>query len=500
MKMRAPSVAWGFLGVLGGLGPAAAGILHDNQDPSLGYGVAVLSEIAGIHQVGDDFVLARPSTFQKVEWWGESGGTEFAIRVFGFDGGTPSSEPLADWNVSVVGTPQDFFGQTYLRYLVAVPDLYLSAGTYLLSIVDLEPEQTWFWAASCEDGCEGQSWGRSLDGDPWTTGNFAFAFRVLGTPELALGAPDVCYGSTGLADGGRLLQVDLQTGAGTLVTDLPGVGQMPALAVDAAGRIHGVRDGVDSDSLCTVDAVTGETCCAPIAGHAAIAFAPDGVLWGLDGTTLRTIDPVCATTTDAGVLDLPDAATGMAFDPLDGSLWVCTSAALLKVDPMTPATQLVGTSGAGAMTDLVFDGTGNLYAAAGDVLVSLDKSTGAATPIGSIGFAAVGGLASLPTVPAASSPARHAIRELAVSSSPNPFRPGTMIGFELPRAGRATVEVFDVRGRLVRRLLDAELEAGAHSVRWNATDDAGRPAAPGLYFYRVRADGTQGVGRVAHVR
>ena len=53
----------------------------------------------------------------------------------------------------------------------------------------------------------------------------------------------------------------------------------------------------------------------------------------------------------------------------------------------------------------------------------------------------------------------------------------------------AVVEVFDVRGRSVLRLLDAALTAGRHEVVWDGRDARGQAAASGVYFYRLKAVG-----------
>lgn len=68
---------------------------------------------------------------------------------------------------------------------------------------------------------------------------------------------------------------------------------------------------------------------------------------------------------------------------------------------------------------------------------------------------------------------------------PNPFNPSTTIAFSVPRAGRVTVDVLDVRGRVVRTLSDGTREAGRHTLTFQGDD-----LASGTYFARIRsADG-----------
>lgn len=96
----------------------------------------------------------------------------------------------------------------------------------------------------------------------------------------------------------------------------------------------------------------------------------------------------------------------------------------------------------------------------------------------------------------AGAPARLAL----LGGRPNPFVGATSIAFDLPRAGRVELVIFDVAGRAVKRLLAAELPAGRHAVTWDATDDGGRRVSPGVYFSRLRsADGDEGARRVVYV-
>jgi len=70
---------------------------------------------------------------------------------------------------------------------------------------------------------------------------------------------------------------------------------------------------------------------------------------------------------------------------------------------------------------------------------------------------------------------------------PNPAIAGTALRFSLPASARTRLEVFDVRGRLVRVLTDEELPAGAWEIRWDLTDQAHRDVPPGLYLERLVA-------------
>jgi hypothetical protein len=76
------------------------------------------------------------------------------------------------------------------------------------------------------------------------------------------------------------------------------------------------------------------------------------------------------------------------------------------------------------------------------------------------------------------------------ANRPNPFHPATEIAFTLPSPATVEIAVFDVRGRLVRRLLEGERGPGEHHVLWNGRDEAGREAAGGVYICRMTAGAT----------
>jgi hypothetical protein len=69
---------------------------------------------------------------------------------------------------------------------------------------------------------------------------------------------------------------------------------------------------------------------------------------------------------------------------------------------------------------------------------------------------------------------------------PNPFNPSTTISFYLPVESAVTLDIYDVGGRLVTRLLNREKQAaGSHDIVWDGRDSAGRAAASGIYVYRL---------------
>ena len=74
---------------------------------------------------------------------------------------------------------------------------------------------------------------------------------------------------------------------------------------------------------------------------------------------------------------------------------------------------------------------------------------------------------------------------------PNPFNPKTNITFELNQSGRASVDIFNMKGQLVKTLLDNHLYGGKHNVVWDGSDVENKQVGSGMYFYRVTVNGQQ---------
>ncbi len=83
---------------------------------------------------------------------------------------------------------------------------------------------------------------------------------------------------------------------------------------------------------------------------------------------------------------------------------------------------------------------------------------------------------------------------------PNPFNPRTTIRFKLPEGGHARLDLFDVAGRFVCTLVDAELTSGDHDVAWDGRDAGGRDVGSGSYLARLTSGGRVETTRLTLVR
>ncbi len=76
-------------------------------------------------------------------------------------------------------------------------------------------------------------------------------------------------------------------------------------------------------------------------------------------------------------------------------------------------------------------------------------------------------------------------REFSLSQNyPNPFNPSTKINYTLPSDSKVTIKIFDITGKEVSTLVDADMQAGNHTVDFKAGS-----LSSGVYFYTINAGG-----------
>ena len=68
---------------------------------------------------------------------------------------------------------------------------------------------------------------------------------------------------------------------------------------------------------------------------------------------------------------------------------------------------------------------------------------------------------------------------------PNPFNPSTTISFNAMHAGKAKLSIFNLKGQLVKTLLDTDILSGEQKIVWDGTDSADKLVGSGIYFYQL---------------
>jgi len=87
------------------------------------------------------------------------------------------------------------------------------------------------------------------------------------------------------------------------------------------------------------------------------------------------------------------------------------------------------------------------------------------------------------------------------SNYPNPFNPSTTIKYSMPTAGHLKLSIYNVRGQLVKTMIDGNRPAGAdQTIVWDGTNNQGGGVSAGIYFYEARTGGEVKVRKMALVK
>ncbi|NQT63034.1 MAG: T9SS type A sorting domain-containing protein [Candidatus Marinimicrobia bacterium] len=81
-----------------------------------------------------------------------------------------------------------------------------------------------------------------------------------------------------------------------------------------------------------------------------------------------------------------------------------------------------------------------------------------------------------------------------IGNYPNPFNGQTNISFSLHSAGEVQLDIFDIRGRFVKTLVNQVFDLGYYNIAWNGLDEHLVPVSSGIYFYRISVNSGSGKG------
>ena len=75
--------------------------------------------------------------------------------------------------------------------------------------------------------------------------------------------------------------------------------------------------------------------------------------------------------------------------------------------------------------------------------------------------------------------------KVTLSNYPNPFNPSTTISYSLPLEGNVSLSIYNVKGQLVKQLIDGSQLEGYYEVVWNGKDNNEKSVSSGIYFYKL---------------
>ncbi|MDD3051500.1 MAG: FlgD immunoglobulin-like domain containing protein [Candidatus Cloacimonetes bacterium] len=90
-----------------------------------------------------------------------------------------------------------------------------------------------------------------------------------------------------------------------------------------------------------------------------------------------------------------------------------------------------------------------------------------------------------------------------LNSCPNPFgfsnterNTSTSIKFNIAKEGMVQLDVFNLKGKIVKTLVNDVKQPGSYSIPWDGYNNSGERCASGVYFYRLRTDGYSKINKL----
>jgi hypothetical protein len=133
------------------------------------------------------------------------------------------------------------------------------------------------------------------------------------------------------------------------------------------------------------------------------------------------------------------------------------------------------TSGTGSILSIPVSAVGDKFDGEGEIsLLTAGFETGVATEIDAEALS-----------PKAVLPKSFGMKQ----NYPNPFNPSTTIAYDIPEGKEVFVRlnVYNIRGQLVRTLVNETMSEGSYKIQWDGKDNNGRYTSSGVYFYRIQA-------------
>jgi len=77
-------------------------------------------------------------------------------------------------------------------------------------------------------------------------------------------------------------------------------------------------------------------------------------------------------------------------------------------------------------------------------------------------------------------------RDQLYQNYPNPFNPETTISFAIVEEGEVIIDIYNIIGQRVKRLIQEELTPGFYNITWDGKNESSREVSSGIYFYRMQ--------------
>ena len=88
---------------------------------------------------------------------------------------------------------------------------------------------------------------------------------------------------------------------------------------------------------------------------------------------------------------------------------------------------------------------------------------------------------------------------IVAQNYPNPFNPSTVIQFSIPSKlsnNKVSLNIFDIKGELVKTLINEKLQSGNYLIEWNGSNSKNRIVTTGIYFYEIHVREQRFIGKM----
>ncbi|MFZ5518160.1 MAG: SdrD B-like domain-containing protein [Candidatus Zhuqueibacterota bacterium] len=83
---------------------------------------------------------------------------------------------------------------------------------------------------------------------------------------------------------------------------------------------------------------------------------------------------------------------------------------------------------------------------------------------------------------------------------PNPFNGKANIAYFMNHTGNVTIDIYNLMGQKVKSLVSGVQNAGAHTITWDGSNDAGQDLGSGIYLYRMTTDNFKASKRILYLK
>lgn len=292
------------------------------------------------------------------------------------------------------------------------------------------------------------------------------------------------YAVTGQQSSGVFIKLNKYSGEGTLIGN-SGYAEIRGIAIDKSGNfIIGFISSSTETTILNINAKEGDAYPSfkiPLGEVYGMDYDKNGILYlaKRDGKLYKYLGYDTVYIGNTGITNL----YSIAINPINGKMYgVSLNNKIYRINIETAESEFLNNPGFPITPSIAFDTKGNLYGLSGlgnqnGFLLKYDTTTFLANIVGNTNFKAVNSIAFSGTY---IEPEKVPFTYELDQNYPNPFNPKTFIRFKISEKSDVKINVYDVRGRKIKTLVDGTYNIGSYLIEFNSSD-----ISSGVYFYTM---------------